>query len=497
MFNRRQWLQIGALGAAGGLVSPPWSARAHEPGAPSSSSPLLTPFVDPLPVPPVSEPMMQGKTRIHTLVMRAGLARLHRDLPKTVIWGFNGVYPGPTIRAVRGEPVVIRQINRLPLLNASETHAMPDALPAVHLHGAHVAPEHDGHPRESIPQGGFRDYHYPNTQRGAALFYHDHSHGHTGRRVYFGLAGTYLIEDPAERLLNLPRGEFDVPLLIQDRVIRSDGSLEYVLDHASRESGVFGDLILVNGVVQPFLRVKARKYRFRIINGSNARIYDLQLSSGRPLVQIGCDGGLLPSPIERSVIPLAPSERADVVIDFAAVPVGSKVILRNCAGCSGSTAEIMQFEVAESAQDDSSLPDCLSPWENLSYDPAVPPRQFELNRRTVNGQAVWVINDRIYSMSQPPMATVRLGAIERWRFVNPTNHPHPVHIHLVQFQVLNINGVPQDPARHGWKDTLVAPAGGEITVIAHFTGYTGRYLMHCHNLEHEDLGMMADFEIIP
>ncbi len=495
--NRRDWLKAGALGAAGWMAAPPLRLAAHEPGAASEASPVLEPFVDRLPIPRDSVPVMHGKTAHHTLVMKAGLTRLHRDLPRTVIWGFNGIYPGPTLRAVKGQPMVVRQINRLPVVDLPDpVHGMPGGLPAVHLHGGHVAPEHDGHPREFISQGGFRDYHYPNSQRAMSLFYHDHSHGHTGRRVYHGLAGAYLIEDPEEQLLNLPRGEFDIPLLIQDRVVTGSGQLVYSLDHASREAGVFGDLLLVNGVVQPHLPVKARKYRFRIINGSNARIYELQLSSGRPLIQIGTDGGLLPGPVEKKVIHLSPSERADVVIDFSAEPVGSKVVLRNCAGCTGSTSALMRFDVMEAAVDDSTVPDCLSSWENLPVDSQAPIRQFELNRRTIHGEVFWVINGKVYDMAAPPIATVQHGAVERWRFTNPTNHPHPVHIHLVQFQVININGIPQDPAWHGWKDTFVAPVNGEITVMARFSGYTGRYLMHCHNLEHEDLGMMADFEIV-
>ena len=386
MLNRRQWLQAGVAGAAGWLASSQWRMRAHDPGMPAGSSPVLTPFVDPLPIPPASIPRRQGKTQCHTLVMRAGLTRLHRDLPLTTIWGFNGQYPGPTIRAVKGEPVVVRQIHRLPEISGvSSSHGMPAdmpaGLPAVHLHGGHVAPEDDGHPREGIVPGGFRDYHYPNAQRGTTLFYHDHSHGQTGRRVYHGLAGVYLIEDPAERVLNLPRGEFDIPLLVQDRLVNADGSLNYPLDAASRENGMLGDLILVNGVVQPYLQVRARKYRFRIINGSNARIYVMQLSSGRPLVQIGTDGGLLPSPIEKAVLRLAPAERADMIIDFAAEKPGSRVVLRNCASCTGSTSSIMRFDVVGQAFDDSDLPDCLSGWENLPVNARIEPRRDRKSTR--------------------------------------------------------------------------------------------------------------------
>lgn len=510
-FTRRQMIRNSALGIAGaflggraasGVERRPREVFCGPAGlfAPASgpvlASPALTPFQDPLRIPPVLSPVVRGKTHHYTLTMKAGFAKLHRDLPTTLVWGFNGLYPGPTIKAIKGQPVVVRQINQLPDHPGHDD--MPAALPAVHLHGAHVAPEHDGHPREAIAPGGFRDYHYPNRQAATALFYHDHSHGMTGLHVYNGLAGAYLIEDPAERTLNLPRGEFDLPLLIQDRVVRLDGALHYEFDVNAQEKGVFGDVLLVNGVVQPFLKVARRKYRFRIVNGSSARIYELQLSSGEPMIQVGTDGGLLPEPAFRSVIELAPSERADVVIDFGRYPVGTQVVLRNCSTCTGGTAELMRFDVDHVVADDSDVPDCLAPWAELPVTAQTTTRVFTLDRQLgTGGTSTWVVNGQSFGMEKPVLASVPHGAVERWRFVNPTNLPHPVHIHLIQFQVLELNGQPQDPAKHGWKDTFVAPPGGQIVVAARFEGYTGRYLFHCHNLEHEDLGMMADYEIVP
>jgi spore coat protein A, manganese oxidase len=511
MLNRRQMIHRTALSSA--ALALPAGALAQLVGKPrdpicgpnaflnaaqrskAKSSPLLTPFVDPLRIPPTLVPAVRGKTHFYALTMKAGFAKLHRDLPTTVVWGFNGLYPGPTIRARKGNPVVVRQINYLPDHPAHDGGMAP--LPAVHLHGAHVAPLDDGHPREAIPAMGWRDYHYPNHQRGTTLFYHDHSHGMTGHHVYHGLAGTYVIDDPAELALNLPRGEYDVQLLIQDRLFNPDGSLHYELTPEVQEMGLLGDTLLVNGIVQPFFKVAARKYRFRIVNGSNGRIYELQLSSGQPLIQIGTDGGLLPRPALKSVIQLAPSERADVVMDFGAFSVGTQVILKNCQSCTGTTAALMRFDVDRTAADDSDVPDCLSSWEDLPIDAQTTARQFTLDRQLgPGGTSTWVINGQSFGMNNPPLAQVPHGAVERWRFVNPTNHPHPIHIHLIQFQVLEINGQAQDPSAHGWKDTLVAPPNGQIAVAARFSGYTGRYLFHCHNLEHEDLGMMADYEIV-
>lgn len=497
-FTRRQILRATTLGFAAVLMSPrrflgQTSKHAgHIPGTGGGfgSSPLLKPFQDPLRLPPVLIPTTVGKTQCYTITMREGLTRMHRDLPPTVVWGYNGLFPGPTIKATRGHPVVIRQINRLP-----EEH--PHALPAVHLHGARVAPEHDGHPREAIPANSFRDYHYPNRQRGMTLFFHDHAHGFTGAHVYAGLAGLYIIDDPAEnRLSGLPQAEQDIPLVIQDRLFNADGSMRYALDSATRETGVLGDIILVNGVVQPYLEVATRKYRFRILNASNARAYDLQLSSGRPLIQIATDGGLLPKPLEKRVLTIAPAERAEVVIDFAEYPVGTQLILKNCA-CSDRTSDIMRFDVQRHEADNGIVPDCLSDWEDLPVDRGTIAREFVLNRLNSAAGMMWTINGKVYAMDAPPMVQVKAGAVERWRFSNPTNHPHPIHLHFVQFQILDINDQPQDPTQHGWKDTVVVPPDGSLTFAVRFGEITGRYLFHCHNLEHEDLGMMAEYEVVP
>jgi spore coat protein A len=488
-----------AMGIAALLASPRSLFAGAGHGHSSGESPMLTPFQDALRIPPVLSPVTRGKTHLYTLTMKAGISKLHRDLPATVVWGFNGLYPGPTIRTTKGSPIIVRQINHLPEHDGSETghHDMGGMMPAVHLHGAHVAPLDDGHPREAIMPGGFRDYHYPNRQRATTLFYHDHSHGLTGLHVYRGLAGAYIIEDPEEQQLGLPQGDYDIPLLIQDRIFNADGSFYYMLDENTRETGVLGDVILVNGVVQPFFRIAPRKYRFRIVNASNARMYELQLSSGQPLIQIGTDGGLLPEPAEKMMLKLSPSERADVVIDFSGYSAGTQIVLRNCASCTDRTSQIMRFDVQLPAAGDAVLPDCLSSWSDLPITAQTVTRQFTLNRQTTAMGVVWTINGQTFDMNNPPMVQVKHGDVELWKFINPTNHNHPMHIHLIQFQVMEINGVPQDPSRHGWKDTFVAPPNGEIVVAARFEGYTGKYLFHCHNLEHEDLGMMADYEIVP
>ena len=493
MFTRRSFLQAAGLSGLVALGLP--LRRAHGHGTVhGATSPILTPFVDPLPIPPVLKPKKVGKSDTYQLTMQASVVKCHRDLPGTTVFGFNGLYPGPTIRAAKGRQVQITQLNNLP---SGGGHAMAGATlhyPAVHLHGAHVQPDSDGHPQDEILPGASRLYTYPNQQRACGMWYHDHTHGATGHNVYMGLAGFYFIDDPKETSLRLPKGAFEIPLIIQDRTFDAAGQLHYLLDDATLENGLFGDTVLVNGKVQPYLEVNTRKYRFRVLNGSNARQYSLALSTDAPLIQIGTDGGLLQRPLYQQTINIAPSERVDMVVDFGALPVGTRVILENRGG-EGRTANLMEFRVVKKEKDTSLVPPFLVPWEELGA-PLVT-RDFTLNRLSIDNKLTWVINGEGYDTPGRAVPQPKLDSIEHWRFINPTNHPHPMHLHLVQFQVVNIDGEPQDPSDFGWKDTVVVPPGSEVTVAAKFGSFLGKYVFHCHNLEHEDFAMMGEFEVVP
>jgi spore coat protein A, manganese oxidase len=491
--RRRDFLKLGLWGAASCLgAKTPVRAQTHggghNPLAFSGTHPYV-PYRDPLPIPPVLKPKRRGRVDTYTITMKEGMAQCHSQLPPTPILGYNGLYPGPVIRATRGRPVEITHVNQLP-----SSHVMHS--PSIHLHGALVAPEHDGHPNDGIPAGGSRAYVYPNQQRACPLWYHDHTHEATGERVYRGLAGLYFVDDPKDAGLRLPKGNFEIPLVIQDRSFLPTGELFYDTSDATLETGFHGDVILTNGVVQPYLNVSTRKYRFRILNGSNSRIYKLAVSNGQSLIQIGTDGGLLHRPIAKSSIEIAPSERVDVVIDFANLEIGSSLLLLN-KNDFGRLGAIMRFDIVKQERDTALVPPFLTPWEDLPEAAAVTTRDFTLNRKTVGDTFRWVINGQTYDPANAPLATPKLGTLERWRFINPTNHPHPMHMHLVQFQVVNIGGEPQDASQHGWKDTVLVPPGSEVTVLARFEGYTGRYVFHCHNLEHEDFAMMAEFEVQP
>ena len=249
---------------------------------------------------------------------------------QTPVYGYEGIYPGPTIRARKGREAVVRQKNTLPF----ESN--------VHLHGGAVPAAHDGYPMDVIAPGGAFDYHYPNDQDAATLWYHDHAHGRTSRTLYYGLLAMYVLEDEVETQLGLPQGAYDVPIVIADHAFNKDGSFRY---EENVDLGFRGDTILVNGAVSPRMTVERRKYRFRFLNASNARSYALRLGNGRPMLQIAGDGGLLSKPVTRKRIPFHPAERIDLVLDFSAYGPGEQLVLSNGDGL-GGTVPIMRFDVA-------------------------------------------------------------------------------------------------------------------------------------------------------
>ncbi len=446
---------------------------------------LVPHFHIPLPIPSVLRPVRTDNTTdYYEITQREAEIGILPGL-RTQVWGYEGMFPGPTIKARRGRIVVVRQTNSL---------AVPTV---VHLHGGVTPPDSDGFPTDVIMPGQSKSYVYPNDQRAATLWYHDHAMHHTGRNLYMGLAGLYLIEDDQEAALPLPRGAHDVPLIIQDRRFEADGSLAY--EHGIGHRGAKGDTILVNGVPWPRMEVATRQYRFRILNASNARIYRLTLSSGQRLVQIATDGGLLPKPAPTRSLSLAMAERVEVVIDFSIYPVGAQVVLQNLDG-KGAMGEIMRFDVVRRESDDAVVPEILSDIEPLSENAALHTREFIFGAKPKFGRlsVAWTINGKQFEPDRP-IAQPRYGDVEIWRFRSQRDFGlgmlHPVHLHLVNFQVLQRNGAPPLPHELGWKDTVAVNRGEDVRIIVRFEGYRGRYLLHCHNLEHEDHHMMARFDV--
>jgi len=523
--SRREFLKLGLVAGAG--IALPFGASAcSSPGQDltgrllRSKARLPEPFEVPLSLPPVAKPVLIDTTTDYYEIVQKEAGQEILPGLKTEVWGYNGIFPGPTIEAKSGKGVIVRQANELPV------------PVSTHLHGGRTPPESDGYPTDLIlPEGhsphaqhahpgeagepsnrGSKDYVYPLEQRAATLWYHDHRMDFTGPQVYKGLAGFHIIRDKEEDALPIPKGEKDVPLMICDRSFDEDGSFMYPsLDPTLRGepgveneymSGVLGDVILVNGVPWPFMEVSNTRYRFRILNASNARRYELALypepQDGAPFVQVGSDGGLLGAPAHHRRIPIAPAERFDVVIDFSRYAVGTKVTLKNRLG-DGRTSDIMRFDVVRKEKDESVIPERLSDtvdFEGLDASGARLTREFDFTRTEHQGRVAWGINDEVFDPARI-VARPELGSTEIWEFT--TDVHHPVHLHLVHFKVLSrqsfARGPGPLPTDAGWKDTVDLRPREVARVLVRFDGYRGSYVFHCHNLEHEDMMMMANFEV--
>jgi spore coat protein A len=317
--------------------------------------------------------------------MRVVEARVHRDLPPTRFWSFGSTFPGPTYEVTRGQGVWIDWVNQLPkkhflpidhsLHGADASQSENRAV--VHVHGARVTPEHDGYPDQWFESGASASYYYPNDKAAATLWYHDHTMGINRLIVYAGLMGVYLIRDPDEDALNLPRDRYDVPLLVCDRSLRSDGQLDYPTSGKPESPWVedaTGDAILINGKLFPYLDVEPRKYRFRVINGSNGRFLRLALADGPALHQIATDQGLMAGPVAIDQVRLAPAERVDVVVDFADHK-GRQILVEN------DGLPVLQFRVSAAAiSDPSALPHALRTIETLDPSTATRTRNQTLSQ---------------------------------------------------------------------------------------------------------------------
>ena len=442
----------------------------------AAAADLFEPFQVDLPLPPIARPVRTTSTRDeYEILVRQAEAEILPGL-KTPIIGYDGVFPGPTFHATRGREVQVRQINR------------SGRSIVVHLHGGITEQPSDGHPDDVVANGAERTYHYASVQRGATLWYHDHSHGEVARTLYAGLAGLYIVRDPDEDELELPRDDYDVPLVITDRSFNDDGSFRYQPD---LDMGFHGDTILVNGAVAPRMAVKRRLYRLRILNASNARAYTLALGNNREMIQIAGDGGLLAQPVKRTLIPIGPAERVEIVVDFRQFGAGAEVVLNNPAG-EATTQTVMRFDVISGGREEARVPKRLTEYESLP--PVNAQRSFKLSFRSA-GQAQWQINDRGFDMMRVDVRP-RLGTTELWSFVNVSPHPHPMHTHLSHFRVLSIGGRPPSPADTGWKDVVMVPPGQTAVVRPYFDRFPGRFVYHCHTAEHGDNDMMGQMEVV-
>ncbi|MEY2727419.1 MAG: hypothetical protein RLZZ458_3286 [Planctomycetota bacterium] len=432
---------------------------------------------------------------------------LHEIIPgvKTPIFAYDGVFPGKTIRSRVGQPIVIRFWNDLGL----ET--------SIHMHGAHTPSHADGSPQFFVLPGRARDYFYPMSvpmlngqpdfsESPTTMWFHDHALDVTSHNVWRGMCAFCLLGDPLQDDLIasnvLPGTLHDIPLCLQDRKLNPDGTMAFnPLDF----NGTLGNIWMVNGKAQPVLKVERRKYRFRLLNGSNARFMELQLSSGQPFIRLGKDTWLYPKAIQQQTILLSMAQRADVVIDFTDAP--NEVFLENIlAQDSGrgprgdfarrvhqAPAKFLKFVVEGPPQPDSATVDvgtALRHHDVINPAEAVVTRTFDFHRR--NG--AWQINNQFFDPTIAN-ATPTLGTVEKWILRNNSGGWwHPIHIHLESHQLISFNGGPP-PVDSAWKnDTTILDGGGVVEILMRFRTFKGPFVFHCHNNDHEDMRMMFHFD---
>jgi len=492
-------------------------------------------FADPLPIPPVAKSLgarphpentRAGKpgspVEHYQLTMRRVETSVHRDLPPTPQWSYGETAPGPTIEARSGHPVLIEWGNELPtkhFLTIDHTlHGagadQPEVRTAVHVHGAKVPPQYDGYPEDWQIPGQRAQALYPLAQDAATLWYHDHAMGIERLNQYAGLFGFFLVRDEAEEKLGLPSGKYEIPLAFADRLFSADGSLYYP------DSGdpaapwipeIYGDAMLVNGKLTPYLDVEPRAYRFRMLNAANSRTFVFSLSNRQIFHQIGSDQGLLAAPVEVNQVQLSPGERADVVIDFSGA-AGQQITFNNLSW------ELMQFRVGQAAATQANplapLPKVLRTIQPIPESAAVKTRLMILREYMDREPKRMLMLLNGTRWHEPVTERPELDSVEIWSFANTTGDIHPIHLHLVRFQVLdrqsfdadqyllsgklNYRGAPTPPpmTERGWKDTVQTYPETVTRIIVRFEGYTGRYVWHCHLLEHAANEMMRPFEVV-
>ena len=409
----------------------------------------------------------------------------------TAVSAINGGVPGPTIRVRRGEEFTARVQNSLgePLV--------------LHWHGV-LAPERmDGHPRDEVAAGQSYQVRFPVRKRASTCWYHAHTDQLTAEQAYAGVAGFFIIEDPAEAAFGLPSGNHDVPLVFTDKRVSASRQLVYAPSMMDVMTGYLGDVMLVNGTPDAWLSVDRGLYRLRLLNGSNARIYKVALSDGRPFHLIGTDGGLLAAPAAVTSVMLAPGQRLEILVDFSVYATGTSVLLRSLTfpgsggmmggPRQGTEMDLLRFYVDSPATGSATVPAVLQPFTPINPTRARRTRVFTL---AMSGM-VHTINGQLFNMSRTDF-TVPFGDVEIWEYRNTSTEPHPMHAHAALCQVLSRSSAAALPPEDGgWKDTVLVNAGETVRVLTRFDTHPGLFVQHCHNLEHEDSGMMQNFEVLP
>jgi FtsP/CotA-like multicopper oxidase with cupredoxin domain len=517
------------------------------------NSPPTRPFLAPLPIPPSKAPrrLFPAPTEAantgageaarpphqrwneflpqvtYEMSVRPGLHRFHPDLPPSYIWGFDARVPGPTFVARYNRPILVRIRNDLP---ANHTGFGINEI-TIHLHNGHHAYESDGFAADYYGVGLFKDFHYPNVLAGYdafppkgdikeamhTLWYHDHRHTFTAPNTYRGLAGMYFLYDDIDSgnendtragalRLPAPYGVYDIPLILSDKKFCPDGTL---FSNPNGAGVPLGDKFCVNGAIQPFFRVQRRKYRFRFLATGPGRAWNFTLSNGWPWKVIATDGNLLQNPVTVPNLPIQVAERFDVVIDFSQAKIGDFIYLVNNQPqfvtnspepqpVPGVPIEnvVMRFDVVSNppVPDNSRVPSTLTTYPTVNLNEVVNRRQLDFD--LVNG--VFLINGQTFD-ENTPILSVKKGTAEIWRLRNilpAAAWVHPVHIHFEEFRVLTRNGAPPSPLESGRKDVITLPGGNEIELFMRFRDFKGKYMVHCHNMNHEDNFMLARWDIV-
>lgn len=569
--GRRNALKLGATSVAAAALPAGFGAGTAQAKDPPPG-PATPPFVVPLPVyaPKAAESSLyptptewadtangecgrvahQGWSnwmprKFYNLYVREGLHSFHPNLPTQKVWGYDGIVPGPTFVARYGEPALVRIHNQLP--NDATGFGSPEI--STHLHNLHCASESDGFAGDYYSAtkagptlasaGSFKDHHYPNCYANydrydasngdpreglGTLWYHDHRMDFTGANVYRGMAGMYLLfdhidsgdeNDTSPSALRLPSGVgvYDVPLVIQDKRFDSGGYLAF---DQFESKGQLGNKFLVNGKIQPFFQVKRRKYRFRLLDASLSRFYELYLTQGgvnQTFKYIANDGNLLPAPLTMNKVAFGPAERGDIVVDFSKYPAGTQLFLvnrliqtdgrgpedalvnvRNAAGdLVNAGVQILRFDVmAGAVTDNSVVPNVLRGLAPINLAEVVKTRTFEFDKEN----EVWTVNGKIFD-PEVVGANPKRGTSEIWVLKGKGSWHHPVHIHMTEGRILSRNGKAPPAHERGRKDVYVLKPGEEVRVLMRFSDFTGKYMMHCHNLTHEDHAMMVRWDVVP
>ncbi|MEO8102681.1 MAG: multicopper oxidase domain-containing protein [Betaproteobacteria bacterium] len=413
---------------------------------------------------------------------------------------YNGQWPSPLIRLSPGSTLDITLQNQL----AEATN--------IHWHGLAAAAGMDGHPTEVAAPGAIRRYNFAVNERPGTYWYHPHPHGATARQAYFGLAGLLIVDDGNDAARGLPTGIRDIPLVLADKRV-SNGSLIYQPDFMDIMTGWLGNVMTVNGAAGPVTTgVEAAVIRLRLLNASNARVLNPALASGRSFWLIGTDGGLLAAPVAVNSLLLAPGERADVLIDLrgdagqtiklvsAAFSMAGGMMgsgMMSAAPSQGSAFDLVTFSVsAAPGGNPGTVPATLSPIARFDLRTSAGSRKFELTAMGAMTSGLHRINGLSYDSARIDFV-VRRGDLERWQFINFGMEPHPMHVHGTQFQVVSRDGnaATRFATDLGWKDTVLVRSMESVEIALRFS-MAGNYVLHCHNLEHEDDGMMLNFNVV-